>query len=375
MAFSPTTRSRCWVVVVHIQNMINVGLTKEQYEQPEFLALHFISLWEQSGTGRKAGAAVCISATGVYHMHLAVYGNTTTLSCVSKILGNAHVEPQLGSKAELTAYLNKKGKYAEKGEEVLYTQGLEVIEDRQGKRNDLEEIEQLLNDGLTPEQIFAESFRYRKFEKMIKSAYLAKRIKETPLVKQMNNEWHFGASGAGKTYHYIKLCEQYSTEDVYLCNDYSNSGSSGGGFDFYANNPAKIIVLDEFRGGMGYAQLLSLLDVYSRNQQHCRYQNTYNLWESVIICSIYPPEEVYEMMVHYDNRQTDSYYQLIRRLNTIVYHYKNDKGEYRTFSLPSEQYKGADDMIKKAKQAEKDKGGSIDSFEAVSVKENPFIKD
>ncbi len=374
MGFSPNLRGRCWVGVIHIQNMINAGLLKEQYENPEFLAQYFINLWEDSGKARKAGIAVCISAQGLYHAHIACYGNTTTLKRVSDVLFNSHIEPQLGNKTELTSYLNKEGKYAEKDECVLYTQGLEVIEDKQGKRNDLAEIEQLLNNGLTPEQIFWESFRYRKYEKMIKADYLARRIRETPLIKTMRNEWHWGASGTGKTYTYVKLCEQYSPDEVYICNDYANSTGSAGGFDFYANTPAKIVVLDEFRGGMGYAQLLSMLDVYSRNQQHCRYQNVYNLWESVIICSIYSPEEVYEMMVNDKNKQTDSFKQLMRRLNTIVYHYINDKGEYKTYSLLASQYTDSASMIRLAEQEERNVGNEIDMFESVVEEQTPFFE-
>ena len=97
--------------------------------------------------------------------------------------------------------------------------------------------EELLNNGATPEEIFETSFRYRKYEKMIKADYLARRIKETPLVKDMWNEYHWGRSGSGKIYIYIKLREKYPDE-VYLCNDYANSGASGGGFDFYSSNPA-----------------------------------------------------------------------------------------------------------------------------------------
>lgn len=50
------------------------------------------------------------------------------------------------------------------------------------------------------------------------------------------------------------------------------------------DDPARIIVLDEFRGQMSYSQLLAILDVYSRNQIHCRYQNVRALWEKVYIC-------------------------------------------------------------------------------------------
>ena len=348
MAFSAQTRSRSWIGTIHIANMIKAGLTKEEYEAPECIADFFINQWEQSGQGRQAGIAICLSKEGCYHAHIACYGNTTTLKKVSEILFNAHIEPQLGGKDQLRGYLLKKGKYEEKGEQILFSKGLDVIQDIQGKRSDLDEIEALLEDGLTPDEIFAESFRFRKYEKMIRADFLARRIRETPLIKTMHNEYHWGQSGSGKTYTYYKLCEEYSSSDVYLCNDYSGSG----GFDFYSNNPAKFIVLDEFRGGISYNQLLSMMDVYSRNQQHCRYQNTYALWTSVFICSIYPPEEVYKMMVNELHRSTDSFGQFLRRLNKIVYHYVDTNGEYKTFELLPCQYKDANTMKLMAYQNE-----------------------
>ncbi len=340
------------MVTFQIANMEKAGLSKEQYENPEFLADFLCELWESSGKGRKAGVAVCVSLKGLYHAHIACYGNTTTLKKVSDTFYQAHTEPQLGGKAELQAYLLKEGKYAEKGEQVLCSKGMENVEDVQGKRNDLDEIEELLNSGATPEEIFETGFRYRRYERMIRAAYLDRRIKETPLQKEMWNEYHWGGPGTGKTYQYIKLCEKYPG-DVYLCNDYSNSGSSGGGFDFYASNPAKTIVLDEFRGGMPYAQLLSLLDVYSRNQQHCRYQNIYNLWTSVIICSVFPPEQVYSFMVDDTQKNVDSIQQLMRRLNVIVYHYINKDGKYRAYKMPASEYIDAKDMVERAREYEK----------------------
>jgi hypothetical protein len=188
---------------------------------------------------------------------------------------------------------------------------------------------------------------------MIKSAYLAKRIKDTPLQKKMWNEYHWGRSGSGKTYTYVKLCEKFSPDEVYLCNDYANSGSSGGGFDFYTNNPAKIIILDEFRGQMPYAQYLSLMDIYSRNQIRCRYQNCFNLATSIITCSIFPPEQVYGLMVDATQKNMDSIQQLLRRLNVIVYHYVNKDGKYRAFEMPACDYVNADDMIEKSIEYEK----------------------
>lgn len=352
MSFSLTTRGRCWLVTVQIANMQKAGLSKDEYENPEFLADYLIETWAKSGSGRTAGVAVCVSANGLYHAHVACYGNTTTLKKVAEVFFDSHVEPQLGGKSELKAYLEKSGEYAEKGEHVLFTKGLDTIQDKQGKRSDLDEIQALLDSGATPDEIFAESFRYRKYEKLIKSDYLQRRIKETPLIKEMHNEYHFGGSGTGKTYVYIQKCNELSENEVYLCNDYSNFRGSAGGFDFYADNPAKVIVLDEFRGDMSYSQILSILDVYSRNQQHCRYQNVYALWTSVIICSILPPERVYYNMVDETRRSRDTFKQFIRRFEKIVYHYISD-GEYKSYSMPANEYRGADDIIERAETLER----------------------
>ena len=349
MGFNPKTQNRHWIVTMHVTNFENAGLTEEQYKDPEFLADYLISLWTGSGTDRKAAVSVCVSSQGCYHAHIACTGNTTTLKRVSDIYFQSHVEPQKGGKKELTAYMLKEGKYEEKGERVLFSKGMETIQDAQGARTDLELIEEMLREGKTPEEIYAESFRFRRYDRMIRSEFLAQRIKETPLIKEMFNEYHWGSSGTGKTYTYIQLYEKHGEENVYICNDYSNSGGSGGGFDMYANNPAKYIVLDEFRGNMPYNTLLSLLDKYSRNQQHCRYANTYALWTNVYICTVYPIEKVYEMMVGETSRTTDTFQQLMRRINKIVYHYRDINGEYKTFEmLPSEYISGRNMQLKAA---------------------------
>lgn len=93
---------------------------------------------------------------------------------MSKILYDCHTEPQMGGKKELKAYLEKSGVHSEKGEQVLYTKDLDEIQDVQGQRNDLNDIENLLEMGVKPNVIMASSFGYRRYEKIIKAAYLSK---------------------------------------------------------------------------------------------------------------------------------------------------------------------------------------------------------
>ncbi|GLB29157.1 hypothetical protein LAD12857_10800 [Lacrimispora amygdalina] len=337
--FSKSTKGRAWIGTVHIANMEKSGLSKEEYENPELLADVFTKAWDNSGKGRSSGIAVCVSEKGCYHAHMALYGNLTTLGNVSKILFGSHIEPQLGGKKELKNYLLKNPPYNEKGEQVLYSEGLDNVQEVQGKRSDLDDIEELLNQGYSPSEIMEINFSYRKYEKMIKSAFIDKRIKETPLIKKMHNEWHVGDSGSGKTYYYYQLCEEHSPSEIYMATDFEN-----GGFDFYIDQGAPpILFLDEFKGNMRYSQLLTTLDKYSRTQTHCRYANTYNLWTTCIITSIFPPDEVYASMVDNDKRDRDKIDQLLRRLDVIVYHYKAN-GEYKTYSMPASEYRNYEDL-------------------------------
>lgn len=123
--------------------------------------------------------------------------------------------------------------------------------------------------------------------------------------------------------------------DVYLFNDYD-----GGGFDMYEGEP--ILFMDEFKGGIRFQTLLNLLDSY-RIQLHCRYANTYALWTEVHISSVFPPDEAYKFMVEADARDRDPASQLLRRLDSIIFHYKS-AGEFKVFTMPASEYKNYDQL-------------------------------
>lgn len=345
--FSPETRNRSWIATIHIKNMQSIGLSEEEYMNPEFLSDVLSALWNESGKGRTCAVAICESADGLYHAHMALYGNTTTLKRVATILHNSHVEPQLAGKKELTAYILKDGKYAEKGEKILFVKDIESIQDVKGKRNDLDAIEEMLIQGKTPQEILDTSFNFYRYEKMILRAYIDMRIKEAPIKQDVDCEYHVGESGTGKTYYYKKLCDEQGVDSIYVLTDYDNNAS--GGMDNYLKIGAPpILFMDEFKGfGISYEKLLVILNGYSRMQTHSRYSNTYNLWNTVIITSVYPPEVIYRNMVASDNRNLDSYTQLMRRISRVVYHYIED-GEYKTYSVDGKDYTSYEDLKNRA---------------------------
>ena len=344
MGFAPNIRGRSWIITVQIENMIKAGLTKKEYENPEHLANFLVSLWENSGEKRKAAFSVCVSASGLYHAHGALYGNVTTLKKVADIYFKSHVEPVMGGKKELKGYLKKEPPYDEKGEIVLVSVGIEKIEDFQGRRTDIEEIEEMLSQGKNPDEILSTAFSYRRYEKYIKADFIDRRLKETPLVKKMYCEYIFGESGTGKSYEYNVLAEKEGAENIYFMTDYNS-----GGLDFYLSQGAPhILFIDEFKGLLAYSTLLMILDKYSRAQVHSRYTNCFCLWDKVIITSIYPPEKVYEIMVDETRRKTDTLTQLMRRLTTITYKYR-EGNTYKTYSIPASEYTTSEEMIYKIK--------------------------
>lgn len=346
MGFSPQTKGRAFIAVVHVANFVKMGLEEEQYRNPEYLADFLSSLWSNSSRGRTCAVAICESEDHLYHAHMALYGNTTTLKKVSDVLFQSHVEPQLGGKKELSAYMEKQGKYAEKGEKILYLKNMDAIQDVQGKRSDLDVIEEMLIKGMTPQEILDTNFRFYRYEKMILRAYIDQRIRNAPVKQDIYVEYHVGDSGTGKTYFYKQLCDKYGAENIYVLTDYDNNAS--GGLDGYMRNPTDIIFMDEYRGfGITYGKLLVMMNGYSRMQVHARYENAYALWSKIFLVTLYPIEILYQNMVPDEYQEVDTYEQLIRRINKIVYHYK-ENDEYKTFSMDAKDYIDYDDLKQRA---------------------------
>ena len=84
-------------------------------------------------------------------------------------------------------------------------------------------------------------------------------------------------------------------------------------------------------------------------------------YTQVYMSSVFPIEELYQLMVDSRIRKTDGIEQLLERINTIVYHYK-ENGEYKTFSMPASEYKDYNDMMIKLHK-------ETDGFQKVSPSE------
>jgi len=315
--------SKSWFVVFN--NPKVYGYQGEPHEIIQCL----IDEWIKDRPSRTCAMTYCISSEGLEHVHMVGEDvKAMRFSAVKKAFPHAHLEPTKGTKEQAENYIKKRGKFEEKGEVILYEQGHGEIKGCQGSRRDFDILEEYIGSGFTPQQILSMSMAYRRYEKYIKDAYFSKRREETPYLRKINCIWHVGESGSGKSYTSKKIVDEKGEDYMYLVTDYDN-----GGLDNYNGEP--ILFLDEFRGQIKYSTLLTMLQGY-KAQFHARYTNIIGLWNEVHITSVLPPDKVYKNMVT-ENQELDTLRQLIRRINTIIYHWKDNEGYYE-FVLPMEQY-------------------------------------
>lgn len=318
--------SRSWFCVLN-----NPDKLFSESSTPEEMVDKAIELWCNDKPQRTCAINYEIGEQGTPHMHMVLEDpSKSRFTAIQKLFTGIHIERTRGNKEQAEDYINKRGRFAEKAHTVIVPAVYRgSIKAEQGKRNDLAIIEDLIESGKKPSEITAISIMYLRHEPLIKKCYFQKRYKETPNQRNVTVFWHVGESGSGKSYTQCKLKEQFPN-DVYLMNDYD-----GGGFDMYEGE--SILFMDEFKGGIKFQVLLNLLDCY-KIQLHCRYANTYALWTEVHITSVYPPEEAYKFMVSSELRDKEPINQLLRRISTIVYHYKSNRN-YMTYSMPSSEYK------------------------------------
>lgn len=349
--------SRSWFCVLNNPQNLFGDMT------PEEMVSYAIDLWIDGKPHRTCAVNYEIGDTGNHHMHMVLEDPAKSrFSAVQKLFPGIHIEETHGSKEQAENYILKKGQFEEKNHTVIVPAVFHgSIKASQGSRNDLEIIEDLIEQGKNPNEILDISINYRKYETFIRKHFFAKRKKQTPIHREISVYWHTGESGSGKSYSYVNLCKEKGEENIYLLTDYEN-----GGFDDYCGEP--VLFMDEFKGNIKFQQLLNYLDSY-RCQIHCRYANCYALWNEVHITSVFTPDTVYKNMVDEDKRNIDKVQQLLRRITSIIYHYKDKNGNYCSYAMPISRYTNKEDLVACA-LSDKDGFMSMDFAEQTSF---PFI--
>lgn len=312
-------RAYTWFCVINNPQNVLSGETPDE-EIPQAL----LDIWIEDDPENNTGAAnLERSDTGTRHSHLVLSSKKQSrFSKLRRLYGNAiHCEKMRGTRQRAMDYITKTGKFHEKAHTVIVPPVFcgEIVSNS-GKRSDLERIEEMICEGFDPQQIYAEDFKFRRFSRLIEQAHYDKMTESIPVERDVKVVWHYGESGSGKTYEYVKLCGEYGRDNVYLYDDFSS-----GGWDGYQYQP--VLFIDELRDQIPFSELLRLLDRYP-HQLHARYQNKQASWNEVHIASIYSPHELYTRLVGDRNKDVDSEKQLLRCIHSVVHHVCQD-GEFK----------------------------------------------
>ena len=143
-------------------------------------------------------------------------------SSVQNAFKHAHIEAETkGSPQECRAYIRKEGaKHQNKAEtnlpDTFYEEGqipdFFVSNDRVEM---LQQIEDMLDSGMRPNEIMEKSIVFRQYETIIRKQFFSRRFSETPPLRDVEVIWRIGASDSGKTYSYVRLCKEHGSDAGY----------------------------------------------------------------------------------------------------------------------------------------------------------------
>jgi hypothetical protein len=200
-----------------------------------------------------------------------------------------------------------KGEVDKKGDQLnpTFEEYGEVAKKRQGKRNDILAVRELVKNGGNMKDVVNSTDSFQA----VRMAEVILRYNERKRNFKPRVYWYHGESGNGKTFKakQTALFEGFVEDDIW----YSDKGLRWWQ-DYDAH---KVVIIDDFRKDFcKYHELLRILDE-TPYRVECKGNSRQFLAELIIITCPFPPEEVY------DTRE--DLYQLQRRIQKVekINHY------------------------------------------------------
>lgn len=221
---------------------------------------------------------------GTVHLQGFVYfKNPRSFKAIKQLFPKAHIEIAKSIK-NCIEYCSKddtriRGPY-EKGNKP-----------EQGKRDDLKEVHQLINNGTSVLSLRQENpMLYHQYGRTLNQ--LETDAKNNNIRTSMTQGiWIFGSTGKGKSHMARELCNKKTV--------YTHTVKDKGWWDRY--DQQQIVLIDDYRGEIDYNELLKLVDkwehyVCRRGKDPISFTS-----EGVIITSSLPPHKVYKNRVLEDS--------------------------------------------------------------------------
>lgn len=314
------TSSRKWQITVN--NPVDKGFTHER-------------IIEILG-GYKPIVYYCLSdeigEQGTFHTHIYIAcASAFRFSTLCKAFEGGHFEMANGTSQQNRDYVFKEGKWATSEKHTTniadsHVEWGEMPVERQGKRNDLDDLYDLIQSGKTVPEILEISPQYilqiDKLERA-RSSYLHTRYKDER--RDVTVTYIYGTTGTGKT---RSVMDAYGYSNVYRVTDYQHP------FDTY--DCEDVIIFEEFRSSLTLGNMLNYLDIYPIKLP-ARYVQKQACYTKVYIISNQALEDQYEEI---QRTKKQDYNAFLRRIDYVeiftpakTYHYTLE--QYRSGWTPA----------------------------------------
>jgi hypothetical protein len=291
--------SRKWLLTIN--NPIEKGYTHENLIDimGQFKGLTYFCLSDEIG-----------KKTETYHTHLFMYcPQGVRFQTIQNRLPNCHIDYCKGTAQQNKDYVFKEGKYSGTDKEDTRVDGTqfewgEMPVERQGRRNDIVDLYDMIANGMSDFQILDTSPDYmlnlnqiRQTRQVIKS----EKFKNT--FRQLSTTYIWGSTGSGKTRY---VMEKYGYENVYRVTNYKHP------FDDYRGQD--VVLFDEFRSSLPLADMLKYLDGYPVLLP-CRFVDTQACFTKVYFTTNIPLDKQY---VNIQRDEIESYKAFLRRIHKVI---------------------------------------------------------
>lgn len=294
---SKDTRSRKWQITINspIEKGLNHETIKEKIEK-----FSSVEYWVMSDE---------IGETGTYHTHLYIALECASkFSTVKKRFDIAHIEMAQGTSQQNRDYIFKEGKWSkDKKKETNLKDtheenGIMPIE-RPGTRNDLNDLYDMIKQGMTNYDILEQEPKYMlSVDKIERCRQIIRENNYKNTFRELETLYIHGETGTGKT---RSVMEKYGYENCYRITDYKNP------FDSYKGQD--VIIFEEFRSSIPITDMLNYLDGYPL-ELPCRYSNKIACYTKIYLISNL---KIYQQYINIQEEYQETWQAFLRRIKEI----------------------------------------------------------
>lgn len=302
------TRSRKWQLTIN--NPKEKGRTHEAIKETlnTFKALSYWCMCDEIGE------------EGTYHTHIFFYSpNAIRFTTIKNKFPEAHIEMAQGTSQQNKEYIRKEGKWAtsKKKETNLidtFEEFGELPVERQGARNDLADLYDMIKSGMTDYEIMETNPEYMfNMDKVERARQIIRENKYKNTFRELTVTYIYGKTGTGKT---RGVMEQYGYENVYRVTDYDHP------FDGYQGQ--EVIIFEEFRSSLKIQDMLNYLDGYPLTLP-CRYNNKVACFTKVYIIT---NETLGSQYKEIQEKHPETWQAFLRRIHWVKEYTVNGVTEY-----------------------------------------------